>query len=78
MARNIGADTEAMTMVVTADRVVVPNLDEYRGQWVAIKGSDVIAAADDPAEVLRQVEERGVTGWVLDRVPENPDTIFVL
>jgi hypothetical protein len=55
-----------------------PDLDAYRGQWGAIKGSVVIAAAADPSDVLRQVEERGETGWVLDRVPENPDSIFVL
>ena len=66
-------------MVVSADQkvVVAPDLDPYRGVWVAIKGSGVIAAADDPAEVLRQVEALGATGWVLDRVLENPDTIFV-
>lgn len=67
-------------MVATPDReeVVTPNLDKYRGKWVAIKGSKVVASGDDPTEVLRQVEKRGLTGWVLDRVPENPDSIFVL
>jgi hypothetical protein len=53
-------------------------LAKYRGQWVAIRRGEVVAAAEDPAEVLRQVEERGLTGWVLDRVPEDPDTIYVL
>ena len=54
------------------------DIDKYRGQWVAIKGDEIVAAADTPAEVLRDVEERGVTGWVLDRIPDSADAIFVL
>lgn len=60
------------------DERLAANLDEYRGKWVAMKDGAVIASADDPAEVLRVVEERGLTGWALDRVPENPDAVFVL
>lgn len=54
------------------------DIDRYRGQWVAIKGDEIVAAADTPAEVLRDVDERGVTGWVLDRIPDSADAIFVL
>ena len=55
-------------MVATHERELLApkDIDKYRGQWVAIKGDEIVAAADTPDEVLRQVEERGVTGWVLD------------
>lgn len=67
-------------MVATHERELLApkDIDKYRGQWVAIKGDEIVAAADTPAEVLRDVEERGVTGWVLDRIPDNADAIFVL
>jgi hypothetical protein len=69
-------------MMVVEQRVtpreLAAELAKYRGQWVAIRNGEVVAAAEDPADVLRQVEERGVTGWVLDRVPEDPNTIYIL
>ena len=52
--------------------------EKYRGQWIAIKNDEVVAAAATPDEVIRQIEELGIVGWVLDRVPENPDSIFIL
>ena len=60
------------------DERSAPALDEHRGKWVAMKDGVVVASADDPAEVVRVVEQRGLTGWALDRVPENPDAVFVL
>lgn len=67
-------------MVATRERELLApkDIDKYRGQWVAIKGDEIVAAADTPTEVLRDVEERGVTGWVLDRIPDSADAIFVL
>ena len=67
-------------MVATREReLLAPKaIDKHRGQWVAIRGDEIVAAADTPDEFLRDVDERGVTGWVLDRIPDSADAIFVL
>jgi hypothetical protein len=68
-----------VTETAERERLLVPaDIDKYRGQWVAIKRAEVVASADTPTKVLRLVEEGGITGWVLDHVPDNPDTIFIL
>ena len=66
------------TKTLERDEAQAPDLSKYRGQWIAIKGRDVVASGDTPRQVLTQVEKQGLTGWALDRVPENPDSIFVL
>jgi sirohydrochlorin ferrochelatase len=82
VARAIVATKHWEAVMVVEQQVdpekLAAELAEHRGQWVAIREGHVVAAAEDPADVLRQVEERGLTGWVLDRVSEDPDTIYIL
>jgi hypothetical protein len=53
-------------------------LAEYRGQWVAIKNDSVVAHGATPTEVLSQLRQLGIEDAALDRVPEDPHTVFVL
>lgn len=59
-------------------RAIALELTKHRGEWVAIKGSRVVVSAATPTEVLRQVNDRGIVGWVLDHVSEDPNTIYIL
>jgi hypothetical protein len=69
-------------MMVTDERVTPEELAEeltrFRGQWVAIKDNRVVEAAATPAEVIDRLTAKGEVGWVLDRVPEDPNAVYVL
>jgi hypothetical protein len=43
---------------------------EFVGQWVVVEGDQVIAHGADPAEVVRQAREKGVSVPYLFRVEE--------
>ena len=51
---------------------------KYRGRWVAIKAGRIVVTGETPTDVLREIKERRITGWVLDRIPEDPDSLFDL
>ena len=42
------------------------------GQWVAVKGSRVLIAADTPGEVIQWLRENAEQADGCFRVPENP------
>jgi hypothetical protein len=53
-------------------------LADHRGQWVAIRDNQVIDAADTPAELIDRLGKRSETGWVLDHVQQDPNTVYIL
>lgn len=65
-------------MVVLAERELAPDLDQYRGQWVAIKDSRVVASGTTPTDVLEQVRGKGLGRVELHRVPEDGDAAYIL
>lgn len=67
-----------MTAVVDRPVVSEHELDKYRGKWVAIKDGIVVIAGETPSEILRKVRDQDLSGWVLDRVPEDPHAIYIL
>ncbi len=50
-------------------------LEQYKGQWVAVYDDHVVAAADDAVEVQQQALKNGVTDPLLFRVPTHSDRI---
>lgn len=54
------------------------DLSNYRGQWVAIKDSRVVAASAEAGDLLRQLRDKKVAGAALHRVPENPRAVYIL
>ena len=54
-------------------------LDEYAGQWVALKDGRVIAHGDNSRDVVRQMRQMGQTaeGAVLQRAPEPTEALAV-
>jgi hypothetical protein len=67
--------------MAVAERVLsegTRELEKYRGQWVALKDSRVVAAGATPAEVLQELEAKGITGAALDHVPDDPRTVYIL
>ena len=54
-------------------------LDEYAGQWVAIKDGQVIAHSTDPRDVVGEMRRLGAAseGAVLQRAPEVSDALAV-
>lgn len=67
-------------MVVAAERedALAPDLDKYRGQWVAIKNGQIVASAKDAGDVIAELRKADITGAALHRVSENPDNALVL
>lgn len=69
-------------MVVTADRLITDQLaDEltkYRGQWVALDQGRIVAAAADPAELFRKMDDVGARDATVHHVPEDPQAVFIL
>lgn len=53
---------------VQAERELSKELENYPGQWVAVRGHEVVASADTLGELLEQVESAGEEVEVL-RVP---------
>lgn len=54
-------------------------LDEYAGQWVAVKDGEVIAHSPDPRSVVREMRRMGqaAEGAVLQRAPEPSEALAV-
>lgn len=46
-----------------------PELEPYRGKWVALIGQTVVASGATMMEALNEVRRRGLTGPFLARVP---------
>ena len=44
--------------------------DEYAGQWVALKGDQLLSHGTDPQEVYRRGREMGIDAPVLKRIRE--------
>jgi len=65
--------------MVTAEReLIAPDLESYRGRWVAIKDGKVIASAESAVDLVRELNERKVRGAALHRVSEHPNAALVL
>jgi hypothetical protein len=66
--------------MVVAERedILAPDLDKYRGQWVAIKDGHVVAAAKNVVDLVRDLTDRNIDGAALHRVAESPNAAFVL
>jgi hypothetical protein len=66
-------------MVVAEKKdLLAPDLEQYRGQWVAIKDGQVVASAKKADDLVRLLRQRNVEGAALHRVAESPNTAFVL
>lgn len=52
---------------------------EYAGCWVAIVDGDVVDANQSPYDLVASLQERGITGSTIVRVPaENePETVGI-
>jgi hypothetical protein len=68
--------------MLVAERVIsdqlAQDLGSYRGQWVAIKNSKIVAASADAGDLLRQLRDKKVNGAALHRVPEDPRALYIL
>jgi hypothetical protein len=66
-------------MPTTAERdLLAPDLDNYRGRWVAIKDGAVVASGHVAADVMADLKRRHIVRAALFRVPEKRDSAFVL
>jgi hypothetical protein len=50
-------------------------LDQYKGQWVAVFQDHVVAAGDSAVEVLESAQANHITDPLIFRVPTNPNRI---
>lgn len=50
----------------------VSTLREYVGQWVAVRGDEVLVSGASPQEVIRTLQRRDLTAESLFRVPLDP------
>lgn len=55
---------------------LVEALRPYIGQWVAVKGDEVLVGADSPKEVVAWLTRHDVTGDSMFRVPGSDAEIF--
>jgi hypothetical protein len=59
-----------------------PKLDNellsYRGKWVAITTSRLIAVGESAADVLRVARDHGVESPILYHVPDGHGTAYIL
>lgn len=55
-----------------ARRVLAEALAEYRGKWVAVRGSKVIYSADSSVDVILHLRETGTVADSTFRVPVDP------
>jgi Family of unknown function (DUF5678) len=73
-------------MSVEPDRVRDPviegplsrELDHYKGRWVAVYESRIIAVSDSALEAKNQALDQGITDPLLFRVPMHSDRIAFL
>lgn len=47
--------------------------EAYRGKWVVIVRDEIVLAGDDPFELQRQADERGIEYDVLIQVPDEKE-----
>ena len=54
-------------------------IEQYRDQWVAALGGEVVAHADSFPEVLAAIDERGIprTSVLVRFIAENPRTMIL-
>jgi hypothetical protein len=54
-------------------------LREYQGMWVAVVGCRVVAAGDDIAQILSEVEAQGLSDPFVTRIPADRErnAIFI-
>ena len=57
---------------------IAQDLINYRGQWVAIKNSKIVAASAKAGDLLKQLRDNKVAGAALHRVPEDPQATYIL
>lgn len=60
------------------EHLLAPDLDDYRGRWVAIKDGRVVASGMVASDVLADLRRKHITRAALHRVPAKPDSAFVL
>lgn len=65
-------------VIAERENTLAPGLEKHRGNWVAIKDGQVVAVGKNAVEVVRQLQERKISGAALHRVAENPNAAFVL
>lgn len=69
-------------MEMVAERIrtleLAAALTRYRGQWVALKEGEVVASDPDAAALITSLRTKGIEGTALHRVPEEPQTTYVL
>jgi hypothetical protein len=50
----------------------------YAGQWLVLEGEEVIAHGDDPADLVSQARERGISSpYVFFVEPVEPDVVRI-
>jgi hypothetical protein len=68
--------------MTVAERVIsdelATDLSNYRGQWVAIKNSKIVAVSAAAGDLLKQLRDKKVAGAALHRVPEDPQASYIL
>ena len=65
-------------VVAERENVLAPDLDKYRGLWVAIVDGRVVAASMNAVDLFRDLRERGIEDAELHHVAEEPNAAFVL
>jgi hypothetical protein len=50
----------------------------YAGQWLVLEGEEVIAHGDDPADLVRQARERGISSpYIFFVEPATPGVVKI-
>lgn len=53
-------------------------MERYRGRWVALDSrGDVVADADEMADVFERLKSEGLSARTVQRVPDADDPMFV-
>lgn len=60
------------------DAALADELDNFRGQWVAVFRNHVIAAGSNAMEVAEQAHSEGASDPLLFRVPAHPSRMAFL
>ena len=50
--------------------------DEYRGSWVALEGSELVACGTSPEEVLDAARKLGFNKPIIHHIPKEPELPF--
>jgi Family of unknown function (DUF5678) len=64
LTRQVRAEREALTRQVEAERELSTRLDEYMGEWVAVRNHEVVAHANTLEQLLDIID------------PKNVDAVF--